>query len=181
MYDQFVSDIGIDENLNWLECPLEFIVPLPLFLDVKSLLCNPKFAILSYTDCIHIVTSPDSDYWKWCSAHDNSYSTVNFAAEFYYNKVLLKLGVHPTGIPHSEIHIYPLLATNAFWIHVTSMVATHQDPNSILRSSPARFFHTLTILCHMVTSHMHELEAYRTTFSWVSVFHICPAQTISYW
>jgi len=70
-----------------------------------------------------------------------------------------KSGVFSTGIPHSEIHIYPLSATNWVWTNIPSNVATHKTPNSILRPNPERFFNSLTILCHAVTSHMLELEA----------------------
>ena len=77
----FTSNLGIDENWNWFDYSWVFIVPLPLFLNVESLLCKPKFSVLSYTDCIQIVTSADSDRWKWCSAQDIVQSTANFAAE----------------------------------------------------------------------------------------------------
>jgi len=72
-----------------------------------------------------------------------------------------------TGIPHSEIHIYPQSATNLVRTHVTSSVATQQGPSSILRPRSARFFNTPTILCHAVTAHMLELESQWTTFGGV--------------
>ena len=61
--DPLASNLGIDDNWNWLDYPWVFIVPSTFFLYVESLLCNPKHSILSYTDCIHIVTSADSDRW----------------------------------------------------------------------------------------------------------------------
>jgi len=70
IYDPFATNLGIDENWNRLDYPLVFIVPLPSFLYVDSLLFKPKFTVLSYTVCIHIVTSADSDRWKWSSAPD---------------------------------------------------------------------------------------------------------------
>ena len=70
IYDPFGSNLGIDDNWNWLDYPWVFIIPLPFFLYVVSLLCKPKFSILSYTYCIPIVTSADSDRWKWSSAPD---------------------------------------------------------------------------------------------------------------
>jgi len=76
-------------------------------------------------------------------------------------------------------------ATNSVWTHVTSTVATHQSPNSILHSSSARFSNTLAILCHAITAHTLELEAQWTSFSGVifrgdcdqpiSQYPICPA------
>jgi hypothetical protein len=74
-------------------------------------------------------------------------------------EVSWKYGVVPTGIPHSEIHIYPLSVINWVWTHVTCTVATHQGVNSILRIHSTRFFNTPTILCHKFTTQMHELEA----------------------
>jgi len=55
IYDPFASNLGIEENWNWLDYPWTFPVPLPFFLYVESLLSNPKFSLFSYTDCIHIV------------------------------------------------------------------------------------------------------------------------------
>jgi len=70
MYHPFASNLGIDENWNQLDYTLVFIVPLLFILYVQSLLCKPKFSVLSYTDYIHILTSADSDSWKWSSAPD---------------------------------------------------------------------------------------------------------------
>jgi hypothetical protein len=61
--DPFTSNLGVDDNWNQLDYRWVFIVPLPLFLFVEYLLCKPKFSVLSYTDCIYIVTSADSDRW----------------------------------------------------------------------------------------------------------------------
>jgi len=55
IYDQFASNPGIDKNWNRLDYPWTFIVHLPFFLYVLSLLSNPKFSLFSYTDCIYIV------------------------------------------------------------------------------------------------------------------------------
>jgi len=55
IYDPFASNLGIDENWNQLDYPWTFIIPLPFFLYVESLLSNPKFSLFSYTDCIHIL------------------------------------------------------------------------------------------------------------------------------
>jgi len=54
IYDPFASNLGIDNNWNQLGYPWIFIVPLPFSLYVESFLCNPKFAVCSYTDCITI-------------------------------------------------------------------------------------------------------------------------------
>jgi len=71
IYDQFLSNLGIDENWNRLDYPWIFIVPLLFILYVDSLLSKPKFSLISYTDCMHnILNSADSDHWKWSSAHD---------------------------------------------------------------------------------------------------------------
>jgi hypothetical protein len=70
IYDPFTSNLGIDDNCNQLDYPWLFIVPSLFFHYNESLLCNHKFSILSYTDCIHIVTSADSESWLWSSAHD---------------------------------------------------------------------------------------------------------------
>jgi len=81
IYDLFASNLGIDVNWNRLDYPWIFIVPWLFFLYVESLLCKPKFSLLLYTDCIHIVNQADSDYWKWSSAHDIAKLTSDFAAE----------------------------------------------------------------------------------------------------
>jgi len=104
-------------------------------------------------------------------------------------EVSWKYGVLPTGIPHSEIHIYPLSPTNSVRTHVTSTVATPQGPNSILCPNSARFFNTPTILCHAVTTQMLELEADWPTIGGVicrgdhdqpiSQYSICPALRVS--
>jgi len=70
VYDPLASNLGIDENWNRLDYPWVFIVSLLFFLYDDCLRCKPKFSILSYTDCLHIVTSADSDRWKWSSASD---------------------------------------------------------------------------------------------------------------
>jgi hypothetical protein len=56
IYDLFANNLGIDEDWNWLDYPWIFIVPLTFFLYVESLLSNPKISLLSYTNCINIVT-----------------------------------------------------------------------------------------------------------------------------
>ena len=65
IYDPFASNPGIDDNWNQLDYPWIFIVPLPFFLYVESLLCKLKYSIISYTDCIHIVNqqtrTPESE------------------------------------------------------------------------------------------------------------------------
>ena len=55
IYDPFASNLGIDNNWNQLDYPWIFIVPLPFFLYVESLLCKPKSSVFSYTDWIRIV------------------------------------------------------------------------------------------------------------------------------
>ena len=55
IYDPFASNLGFDDNWNWLDYPWIFIVPLPFFLYVESLLSKPKSSVFSYTDRIHIV------------------------------------------------------------------------------------------------------------------------------
>jgi len=70
LYDPLASDLGIDKNWNRLDYTRIFIVPSLFFLYVESLLCKPKFSNFSYTDCIHIVNSADSDHWKWSSVHE---------------------------------------------------------------------------------------------------------------
>jgi len=72
IYDPFASNLGIEGNWNWLDYPWVFILPLLLFLYAESLHCNPKFFVLSYTDCVHIVTSAVWDRWKWSAAPDNA-------------------------------------------------------------------------------------------------------------
>jgi len=67
IYDPFASNLGIDENCNQLDHPWVIIVPLTLFLYSESYLWMPNFSVLSYTNCIHIVTTADSDRWKWSS------------------------------------------------------------------------------------------------------------------
>jgi hypothetical protein len=59
----FASNLGIDDNRNQLDYPWVFIIPLPFFLYVESLLCKSEFCVLSYTDWISIVTSTDLDRW----------------------------------------------------------------------------------------------------------------------
>jgi len=81
IHDPFASNLGTEENWNRLGYPWVIIVRLPLLLYVEFLLCKPKFSIHSYTDCIHIVTSADSDHWKWSSVPDIAQSTANFAEE----------------------------------------------------------------------------------------------------
>ena len=68
--DPFLTNLGIDENWNRFDYPFIFIVPLLFFLYVESLVCNPKFSLFSYLNCIHIANAADSDYWKWSSARD---------------------------------------------------------------------------------------------------------------
>jgi len=70
IYDPFTSNLRNGENWNRLDYRRVFLVPLLFFFYVESLLCTPKLSILSYTDCKHIVTSADSDCWKWSCAHD---------------------------------------------------------------------------------------------------------------
>jgi len=70
IYDPFTSNLRINDNCNRSDDPWIFIVPLPFFLYVESLLCKPKFSLFSYTDCRHIVHAADSDGWKWSAAHD---------------------------------------------------------------------------------------------------------------
>jgi hypothetical protein len=56
IHDPFASNLGIDDNWNWLDYPWIFIIPLPFFLYVESCLCNPKSSVFTYTYyCIHIV------------------------------------------------------------------------------------------------------------------------------
>jgi len=55
IYDPLASNLGIDDNWNQLDYPWIFIIPLPFFLDVESLLCKLQSSVFSYTDCIHIV------------------------------------------------------------------------------------------------------------------------------
>jgi len=61
--DPFASNLGIDDNWNQIDYPWVVIARSMFFLYVEFLLCYPKFSVLSYTDCIHIVTSADSDRW----------------------------------------------------------------------------------------------------------------------
>jgi len=70
IYNPFVSNLGIDENWNQLDYPWVFILPLSFFLYVESLLCKPKFSMLSYANCIYIRTSAGLDWWISRSAHD---------------------------------------------------------------------------------------------------------------
>ena len=56
IYDPFASNLGIDDNWNWLDYPWIFIVPLLFFLYLESLLSKLKSSVISYTDCKHIVT-----------------------------------------------------------------------------------------------------------------------------
>jgi hypothetical protein len=81
MYDPFASNLGIDKNWNWLHYPWVFILPLQFVLYVESILRKPNFSVRSYTDCVQIVTSGESDCWKLSSAPDIIYSTAYFAAE----------------------------------------------------------------------------------------------------
>jgi len=55
IYDPFTRHLGIDDNWNRLDYPWIFIIPVPFFLFVESLLCKLKSSVFSYTDCIHIV------------------------------------------------------------------------------------------------------------------------------
>jgi len=70
IYVPFDSNREIDGNWNWLHYHCVSIISLLFFLYVESLLCKPKFSVLSYSDCIHIVTPADLDCLKWRSAHD---------------------------------------------------------------------------------------------------------------
>jgi len=70
IYNQFANKLGSDNSWNWLNFRRIFIVPLPFFLYVESLLCKPTFSLFPYTDCIHILIPADSDRWKWSSTHD---------------------------------------------------------------------------------------------------------------
>ena len=158
-YDQFAGNLGIDENWNRLDYPGTFIVPLPFFLYVESLLSNPKFSLFSYTDCLHIVIQPTRTAESQVLHTTLPSRPLTLLQNPKTTEVSWKWGVLMTGIPHSEIHIYPLSATNSVWTHVTSTVATHHGPNSILHPNSARFFNTWTILCHAVTTRMLELEA----------------------
>ena len=55
IYNQFASNLSIDDNWNPFDYPRVCIIPLPFFLYVESLLCKSKFSVLPYTNCIHIV------------------------------------------------------------------------------------------------------------------------------
>jgi hypothetical protein len=55
IYNPFASNLGIDNNCNWLDNPWIFIVHAPVFHWVESCLCNPKSSMITYTYCIHIV------------------------------------------------------------------------------------------------------------------------------
>jgi len=68
--DPVVRNLGIDKNWNRLDYPSVFILSSTFFLYVEYLFCKPQFPALSYTDYIYIVTSADSDRWKWSSAPD---------------------------------------------------------------------------------------------------------------
>jgi len=81
IHDLFDTDLGIDENSNLLDHPCVFITVLPFFHYVESLLCKPKSSVNSYTNSIRIVTSVDSDRWKWSPAHDIASPTANFGVE----------------------------------------------------------------------------------------------------
>jgi hypothetical protein len=158
IYDPFASNVGIDENWNRLHYPWIFIVPLSSFLQVESPLSNLKFSQFAYRDCIHIVIQQARTAERAVLPTTVPSWPLTLRLNPNTTEVSWKSSVLPTGIPHSEIHIYPLTATNSVWIHFTSTVATHQDPNSILCSESERCINTPTILCFAVTAQMLELE-----------------------
>jgi len=159
IYDPFASNLGSDENWNRLDCPWIFIIPLPFFLYVESLLSNPKFSLFSDRGCIHIVIQQTQTAESEVLHTTLPSRPLPLLQNPTTTEVSWTSGVLPTGIPHSEIHIYPLSATNSVWTYLTSTVATHQGPDSILCPNSARFFNTPTILCHTVTTQMLKLEA----------------------
>ena len=70
IYDPFASNLVIDNNWNRFDYPWILIIPLPIFLYVKSHICKPRSSVFSYTDCIQIVIQHTRDLWKWSSANN---------------------------------------------------------------------------------------------------------------
>jgi len=157
--DPFASNLGIDDNWNRLDYPWIFIVPLPFFLYVESLLCQLKSSVISYTDCIHKVIQQ-----TWTAENEVLHTTLPswpltllqnpITTEYHGNRVSIRLVYHIRRF----IFIHYLQRTQ-YEPMLTVTVATRQRPNSILRRSSARFINTPTILCHAVTTHMLELVA----------------------
>jgi len=189
IFDPFASNLGIDEIWNRLDHPWIFIVPLRFFLYVESLLPNPIWCLLSYPDCIHIVIQQTQTAKSEVLHTTLPRRPLTLLQNPKSTEVSWKQGALPIGIPHSDIHIYALSATTSVWTYVTSTVATHQGPNSILRPNSARFVNTLTILCHAVSTRMLEQEALRLTIGGLICrghhvqpnpqYSICPALRVS--
>jgi len=189
IYDPFASNLGIDNNWNRLDYPWVFTVPLPFFLYVESLLCKPKFSILSYADCIHIVIpqtwNAESEdlhpilchqpltllqYSKTTEYHENRVSIwlVYRIRRFIFCTIRNKLGLNPWNFNccHSRrFQLYPPCQSCMILQHTDNSV-----PPRHLSYAPTR-----GIMIYHRRSYMQG-QSWSTYFP---VFHLCPALRVS--